>query len=91
MDLARGRPLPALILFVLLTAWLQAAVLFAQLPAPAATLKLDTGKEIFEAACIACHAPDGRGMPKTTLGFEPPSTFPDFTDCSGTTREPNVD
>jgi hypothetical protein len=30
-------------------------------------------------------------MPKTTLGFEPPSTFPDFTDCNATTREPNRD
>ncbi len=89
--MARGRPLPALVLLVLLTAWLPAAVLFAQTTAPPATLKLDTGKEIFEAACIACHAPDGKGMPKTTLGFEPPTTFPDFTDCGGTTPEPNVD
>jgi mono/diheme cytochrome c family protein len=54
-------------------------------------IELNNGKEIFQAACIACHGPDGKGMPQTTLGFEPPATFPDFTDCSGTTREPNPD
>lgn len=54
-------------------------------------MKLDTGKEVFSGGCITCHGPDGRGMPKTTLGFEPPSTFPDFTDCNATTREPNRD
>ena len=51
--------------------------------------KLTTGKEIYQAACIGCHGPDGKGQPQTTSGFERPSTFPDFTDCSGTTPEPN--
>src|SRR5262245_16445645 len=54
-------------------------------------LKLDTGKEIFEAACIGCHGPGGKGQPQTTLGFEPPSTFPDFSDCNGSTRERTFD
>ena len=54
---------------------------------PASELKLDTGKEIYEAACIGCHGPGGRGQPQTTLGFEPPSTFPDFSDCNGSTPE----
>src|SRR5262245_25840551 len=54
-------------------------------------LKLDTGKEIFEAACIGCHGPGGKGQPQTTLGFEPPSTFPDFSDCNGSTREKTFD
>jgi mono/diheme cytochrome c family protein len=59
-------------------------------PKPASkTLKLSTGKEIYQAACIGCHGPDGKGQPKTTSGFEPPATFPDFTDCRGTTPEPN--
>jgi mono/diheme cytochrome c family protein len=54
-------------------------------------LALNSGKEVFEAACIACHGPDGKGMPETTLGFLPPNTFPDFTDCSSTSREPDGD
>ncbi|MEO8052578.1 MAG: cytochrome c [Acidobacteriota bacterium] len=59
--------------------------------APPPKLKLDTGKEIFEAACVACHGPDAKGMPDTTVGFTKPSTFPDFTDCSQTTPELNKD
>src|ERR1700756_4516357 len=57
--------------------------LFAQTP----ELKLDTGEEIYKAACIGCHGPDGKGQPETTLGFEKPSQFPDFSDCNGSTRE----
>src|ERR1051325_696749 len=56
---------------------------FAQTP----ELKLDTGEDIYKAACIGCHGPDGKGQPETTLGFEKPSQFPDFTDCNGSTRE----
>jgi mono/diheme cytochrome c family protein len=63
--------------------------LFAQKPTP--ELKLDTGKEIFESACIGCHGPGGKGQPQSTLGFEPPSTFPDFSDCNGSTREKTYD
>src|SRR5215813_13568939 len=54
-------------------------------------LNLDTGKQIYEAACIGCHVPGGKGQPQTTLGFEPPSTFPDFSDCNGSTRERTFD
>src|SRR5579862_1947713 len=50
-------------------------------------LKLDTGEEIYKAACIGCHGPGGKGQPESTLGFEKPSQFPDFSDCSGSTRE----
>lgn len=65
------------------------SVCYAQ--APASELKLDTGKEIYEAACIGCHGPGGKGHPQTTLGFEPPDTFPDFSDCNGSTREKTYD
>lgn len=67
--------------------WMQ-GIVFSQAPR---TLRLNTGKEIFEAACVACHGHDGKGQPQTTLGFEPPDTFPDFTDCNATTREADAD
>ena len=54
-------------------------------------LKLNTGRDIFLRGCVTCHGPDGKGTPKSTLGFEPPSTFPDFTDCRATRREPDLD
>jgi len=54
---------------------------------PLLQLKLDTGREIFDAACIGCHGPGATGQPVDTLGFEPPATFPDFSDCNGSTRE----
>jgi mono/diheme cytochrome c family protein len=56
---------------------------FAQTP----ELKLDTGEEIYKAACIGCHGPNGKGQPETTLGFVKPDQFPDFSDCNGSTRE----
>src|SRR5262245_29748325 len=75
-----------LIVFVMVAA---PGALFSQNPAP--ELRLDTGKQIYEAACIGCHGPNGKGQPQSTLGFEPPSTFPDFTDCNGSAREKNFD
>ncbi|HVH27010.1 MAG TPA: cytochrome c [Vicinamibacterales bacterium] len=86
------------VFFVLFAVWLRSVPL-AQAPPPAQAaapaspgeLKLDTGKDIFEAACIGCHGPGGRGQPQTTLGFEPPATFPDFSDCNGSTRERTFD
>src|SRR5438876_19488 len=67
-------------------------VLFAQTPQNAPPeLKLDTGKEIFEAACTGCHGQGGQGQPESTLGFEKPPQFPDFTDCNGSVREEVVD
>jgi len=54
------------------------------------TLRLDSGEQIYKAACMACHGPDGKGTPKTISAFEPPRTFPDFTQCNQTTPEPNT-
>src|SRR4030095_4636052 len=72
------------------------SLLFAQQTTPsqqASTkgMKLDTGEEIFKASCVGCHGQNGTGQPQTILGFEPPSTFPDFTDCNGSTRERTAD
>jgi mono/diheme cytochrome c family protein len=58
-------------------------VLFAE----AGSLRLETGEQIYKTACVACHGPEGKGMPKAIAGFEPPDSFPDFTRCDQTTAE----
>ena len=66
-----------------------AILLFASVSAAASDAQVSaqqvderTGKQIYETACLACHGSDGRGQPKAVLGFEPPSSFPDFTNCA---------
>ncbi len=54
-------------------------------------LDLSNGEQIYESACIACHGPEGKGVPQETRGFKTPSTFPDFTRCDQTTSELNND
>jgi mono/diheme cytochrome c family protein len=76
------------VLLALVTAALP-AMTWAQKQEP--ELKLETGKEIYEAACIGCHGPNGKGQPESTLGFEKPPQFPDFSDCNGTVREEMFD
>ncbi|PWT80630.1 MAG: cytochrome c, class I [Blastocatellia bacterium] len=56
-----------------------------------ATSKLTTGEEIYHAGCAGCHGPGGEGAAETTIGFEKPDTFPDFTRCDQTTVEQDVD
>jgi mono/diheme cytochrome c family protein len=46
-------------------------------------------REIYLAACAACHGADGRGVPQSQLAFDVP--VPDFSDCSFATREPDAD
>jgi hypothetical protein len=43
--------------------------------------KLRTGKEIFEAGCVGCHGSRDEGAPQSSIGFDKPRTFPDFTQC----------
>jgi mono/diheme cytochrome c family protein len=68
--------------------WPQMVVLFAQ-TSSGLEPRLESGKEIYQAACAACHGSDGRGASRTSVGFEEP--LPDFTDCSFATREPDAD
>lgn len=70
-----------LILLCLLCAW----PAHAQQREPAPRAPFDTGAEVYQAACQACHGPDGRGNPQAIVGFEKP--LPDFTDCLFVTVE----
>jgi hypothetical protein len=70
-----------------------------QIPAPAVSHARPvpegaTGKQIFETACITCHAADGKGSPDSVVGFLPLANghdLPDFTDCPTNTVEPLAD
>jgi mono/diheme cytochrome c family protein len=48
-----------------------------------------TGKDVYEAACAACHGLDGKGSPRATVGFD--VTLPDFADCAFATAEADQD
>jgi mono/diheme cytochrome c family protein len=52
---------------------------------------LTSGEAIYIAGCAGCHGLHGAGASETTIGFKKPSTYPDFTDCAGTTPELDVD
>jgi mono/diheme cytochrome c family protein len=48
-----------------------------------------TGEEVYRAACVTCHGPDGRGSATSVVGFSAP--LPDFGDCAFSTAEPDPD
>src|ERR1700730_7696309 len=52
---------------------------------------LTSGDAIYQGGCAGCHGPNGEGAPQTFTAFDRPATFPDFTDCAGTTPELDVD
>ncbi len=84
------------VVFLLIILLLPTIVTAQKQPTPAQQastkgLKLDTGEEIFKASCIGCHGPNGVGQEETLRGFDAPATFPDFTDCNGSTREKTAD
>jgi mono/diheme cytochrome c family protein len=47
------------------------------------------GEQLYRRACAACHGADGRGQPLPVRGFD--IDPPDFTDCSLTTPEADLD
>ncbi len=67
----------------------QAPAAPAQTSAMAALPANHTGEDIFRATCAACHGLDGRGRPRSSVGFDTP--LPDFTDCSFATAESDPD
>jgi mono/diheme cytochrome c family protein len=52
---------------------------------------LTEGAELFTAGCAGCHGPQGSGAADSTVGFEKPSTYPDFTSCQQTSPEVQAD
>ncbi len=64
--------------------------LHAQVRQPLST-NVEAGEKIYKSACIACHGPEGKGMPRSISGFKKPDSFPDFTRCGQTTAEANSD
>ena len=48
-----------------------------------------TGRQLFENNCAACHGTNGKGRPVSEVGFDYP--LPDFTDCSFNTPEQSAD
>ena len=57
--------------------------------APAGPPLQRTAEELYRAACATCHGSDGKGSPRSVVGFEAP--LPDFSDCSFATGEPDPD
>ena len=76
-------------LYVLAMACLLAPAAPLGAQAPAGEYAGQSGKELFQAACSACHGADGKGAPRVMVGFEQP--LPDFTDCNFASREPESD
>lgn len=64
------------------------ATLVATAQAPGAG-PLRTPRAVYEASCMSCHGPDGRGQPKSVVGFD--VELPDFSDCAFTTPERDAD
>jgi hypothetical protein len=48
-----------------------------------------TAEDVYRYACATCHGVDGRGSPKSIVGFDVP--LPDFSDCGFATAEPDQD
>lgn len=60
-----------------------------QRAAPAVQAQPRSGEQIYRAACMTCHGADGRGNPRSHVGFD--LALPDFTDCSFATPEAEAD
>src|SRR5688500_17050758 len=67
---------------------ISALLVFVALPVAAQeTAPPRTGRQVYEAVCITCHGPDGRGGVNAEL--EKVIKPPDFTDCAFAAREPD--
>src|SRR6185312_9685583 len=77
------------ILVLLLTMLLASFAAHAQTLAQ--KLGAQSGREIYLAACSACHGESGNGAPQSQTLFVPPDTFPHFSHCDETTPEYTLD
>lgn len=48
-----------------------------------------TAEQLYRTACATCHGADGKGSPRSVVGFDTP--LPDFTDCAFAAGEPDPD
>jgi mono/diheme cytochrome c family protein len=83
------RILQSLLRIALILFTSQSAQARPQPPAPVAPPVQGTAGELYRAACATCHGPDGKGSPRSIVGFEAP--LPDFSDCAFATGEPDPD
>jgi len=81
----RGRQVVSAALYLLFPAMLACAQFL-----PKGKADVAAGEKIYKAGCIACHGEAGAGASPALTAFERPRTFPDFTQCSQTTAEPDV-
>ena len=79
-------------LIAIATASLFTLVLLLVTAVASATSRADlhSGEAIYRAACAGCHGGDGTGADRALIGFDPPDTFPDFTQCDQTTPEEDI-
>jgi mono/diheme cytochrome c family protein len=54
------------------------------------TPAIANGRSLYNAGCITCHGPNGKGAAPERTWFKRPDTFPNFSACSGTTPETNA-
>jgi hypothetical protein len=74
--------------------WLTLSSLFsasAHAETLAQKLGAQSGRQIFLAACSACHGEAGAGAPEAETVFVRPGTFPHFDRCDETTPESTLD
>lgn len=85
----RLRSLIIIAILPLLAATLRAARPQERGTAPAPARAGRSGADLYRAACQTCHGTDGRGNPKSHVGFD--VELPDLTDCAFATPEAEAD
>ena len=89
----KPRPIAALACWLVALAGVSAQSARTAVPPPTAVAPAgpgpSDGEAIYRSACLTCHGRDGRGSPRTVVGFATP--LPDFTDCAFASAEAEID